>query len=99
MISPLPLHMATIIEFTGKLNVSNGIARRGALKLVINNIIPPIRPLFSTIVHSAKYARHEGIPEPNEMPKRIEMIKRCVRVKLLNRAGSDDVTTPAIIHK
>jgi len=99
MISPVPLHIAKIIEFAVKSNIINGIARRGALKLVINNAIPPIRPLFSTIVQSAKYAKHEGMPKPSETPKKIEMIKTCVTVKLLNRAGNDDVTIPKIIHK
>ncbi len=61
--------------------------------------IPPIRPLFSTIVHSAKYAKHEGMPKPNETPKRIEMTNAWDNVKMLNRAGNNEVNTPKIIHK
>ena len=89
MISPVPLHIAKITEFTAKLNMLNGIIRRGALRLIINSITPLIRPLFSTTVQSAKNAKHEGIPIPNETPNEIEMIKTCVIVKPLNKAGNN----------
>ncbi len=82
MISPAPLHIAKIKEFTVKPKNANGIPRRGAPRLVNNNVIPPIRPLFSTIVWSAKYAKHEGMPKPKEAPKRIERIVTCVTVGL-----------------
>jgi hypothetical protein len=99
MISPEPLHTAKIIEPTIRLTIIYEITKRGANRLLVNNIIPPIRPRFSTSVQSAKYAQHEGMPNPDETPKRIEIIKACITVKLLIRAGDNDVAAPKIIHK
>jgi hypothetical protein len=99
MISPVPLHIAIIIAFTVKLNVCNGVVRRGTHKLATKKEIPLIRPLFSTIVHSVKYAKHDGMPKPNETPKRIEMTNAWDNAKMLNTAGNNEVNTPKIIHK
>ena len=41
----------------------------------VKNIAPLIRPLFSTWVMSAKYDKHEGIPKPNEAPRKKLIVK------------------------
>jgi hypothetical protein len=99
IISPVALHNVKIIEFTIKLDITNEIPKRGAIKFVINSIIPLVRPRFSIRVQSAKRAKHEGIPNPNETPKRMLATKTCVTVKLPSRASDGDVTTPKITQK
>ena len=94
------LHVAKTSEFAvSRLKASNNVNNRGALKLATNNIKPLINPLFSINIQSAKYAKHDGIPNPNEKPKRMLMAKIDITVKLLNNAGNVEVITPKIIHK
>ena len=97
-INPIPLKRAKIAEFVAKSNVLKGIAIKGTLIFAIKKVMPPIRPLFSTLVHSAKYAKNEGMPKPNETPKRREMIQADQKAKVVNRAGKKDTITPEIVH-
>lgn len=98
-VSPSPLIATKIIEIDVKLNSLNTIARNGTLRLAIKNAIPPIRPLFSTIVLSAKKPKNEGTLKPNEAPKIIEIIKIRGNVKLLIRTGNNEAIIPKRIHE
>lgn len=74
-IRPIPLIAAKIIEIKVKLNSLNDIARIGTQRFAIKNAIPPIRPLFSTIVISEKRDKKEGMLKPKEVPKRIDITR------------------------
>ncbi len=81
MINPRPLHIAEIIEIIAKSTLDN-ITINGKLMLMAIKVIPPTRPRFSTSVQSAKYAKHEGMPNPNEIPQRRVRLKVFVIVVL-----------------
>jgi hypothetical protein len=74
-ISPNTLQIKEITEIVAKPNIPNKIKKIGALRLADKNIIPLMCPRFSTRVWSAKKAKHEGIPNPNENPKEKRIIK------------------------
>jgi len=62
-ISPSPLQTVKITKSVIKPKIPNEIR--------INKSKTPLTcPRFSTRVESEKYARHEGIPSPNEIPHR-----------------------------
>jgi hypothetical protein len=47
---------------------------------------------------SAKYAKHEGIPIPNDAPKRRDILQTCNKATLVSRAGKNDEKTPKTVH-
>jgi hypothetical protein len=98
-INPKPLQTAKINEFMVEFKIMNGIARGIAPRLVIKNIIPLMRPRFSTTVESAKKDKDEGIPKPTETPKRKHETETLTVERSLIRAGESEVTAPNAIQK
>lgn len=74
------------------------IAIGTALRLVARKDIPPKLPLFSICEISAKYAKQEGMPSPNEAPSKRQMIIADAIVILVNKVGSREVSIPKIIQ-
>ena len=88
-------------------NVNAPVARFE--KLIINPIrrllspnakavVPPRNPLFSTVVLSPKYARHEGKPNPSEKPEKRKTNKIFVVLWVSNVTNNKEAITPRAIH-
>jgi len=98
MVNPNPLQMREIIELVVRSEVAMRSAKGTAPTLVARKAIPLKLPLFSILEMSAKYAKHEGIPSPNEAPNKRQMIIADVIVIPPNKAGSSEVSVPKIIQ-
>lgn len=70
-----------------------GIEKIGAPRLMARNIIPALRPLFSTFVQSANEANSAGIPKPNENPKK-KLTMELVTPMPLNQTSSNELNIP-----
>jgi hypothetical protein len=70
-----------------------------ASKLVIRKVIPLIAPLLSIEKVSAKRARHDGIPKPNEAPDKKEYRIKSLIVTFSNKIKVNEVNTPKKVQK
>jgi len=79
------------MEMSNKMRMS---ANMGALRLLVRNIIPLLRPRFSKEEYSAKKAKQSGMPNPKEAPN-----KKPEAMGMLGRKrGKIDAMIPKIIH-
>jgi len=93
----MPLHT---IETYDKTNRSlESAKRKGTQRVVIKNISPPLTPLFPKVVELEKYARHDGMPKPNENPNEKEAVRRLKTECSKGRIGKSETKIPKIIHR
>lgn len=98
-IKPEPRQIALTKDCIIKFKLLKGNPRNGAVRLTSRKVIAPILPLFSTLVYSAKKANTEGIPRPNDIPKRQHVIKTGIIVELFRKTGNIETMTPKIVHE
>jgi len=63
------------------------------------NVIPPSSPLLSLFEWSAKNARHDGNPNPKEIPKKNETKYRVFSCAGFKSSIEADAKAPIRIHK
>lgn len=99
MSNPSPLQKVKKRKLVARLVVVTTRANGSMLRLAAEKISALARPRFSILVRSARKAKQEGMPNPNDIPRRRKINVSWAPLGLLTKTGKIELRAPIIIQK
>lgn len=94
---PRPLHTASISEIE---KISSGVITisKKSTTYVTRKIVPPVRPLLSTLVRRGIKARQEGKPIPKAKPQKMSSVATSNSPRVGKNKGNNEEIMPKMIQ-
>ena len=96
---PKLLHIASKSKIKKMLRCLTVIINKNNIAYVARKVIPPTRPLSSTVVRRGTKAKHEGKPIPNAKPKKATDIATSYLPSTGRNMGNNEEIIPKRIQK